>query len=1144
MLLNSVLKLAPSVVFALVCITGARATAQEKESTLPALEFRKWSGDINVPDPVGLSLDNQGRVYVTQTKRRKIQDLDIREHRSWIPNDVGLRTIEDKRAFFKQVLAIGGDQAVQSQQVGDWNQDGQHDWRDLTVVSEVIYRLVDTDDDQTADEITIFADNFKTEVTGIAAGVLAYDGEVFATVAPDLWKLIDHNGDGRADSQVSIAHGFGLHIAYGGHDMHGPTVGPDGRIYWSIGDKGINVTTADGQTFAFPDQGGVMRCNPDGSDFEVFAHGLRNVQEVAFDQYGNMFGVDNDSDQPGEKERFVYIVDGMDAGWRNFYQYRGENYNPWTDESLWDLPGSEHPAYIVPPLGHYVDGPAGFKFNPGTALSADFQNYFFLTSAPNGFQYAFRIEPQGDAFKMVNAQQIGSGLAIVGLAFGPDGALYGADWDGGYPLDEKGSVIRIDVPAEQADPQRKQVRELLAAGFEQREKSELIALLAHADQRVRLGAQFALVRQDAGDLLAAVARDEGANQFARLHALWGLGQLARRGDTLGRDTLGLLLRDNDPLIKSQAAKAYGEIKSADGTPLVKLLADDHPQVRVLAGLAVARQPTDKALSVLLEQADKLKPDEHYVRHAIVSALAKCGTAEQLAAEVAHENELRRLCCVLALRRQANPQVSQFLDDKSNWVATAAARAIYDDESIPAALPRLAQALTSRDQPNEPFCRRAINANFRLGDPPSAQRLLQFAMDDGQSPLLRRIALEVLSGWKKPDVLDGVQGIYRLLPVEDRDFDASTLVEGIAELVEVTQGELRSAALAVAQELGLPLPLDTLAKLVTDESVEIETRVRALDTVVRKTQDLVNAASKSESAVLRIRALEVFNAGQGARENVSRIKSILEHDPAVSAKQAAVAMLAREAGPEAVELLQELGNKLLQHQLDSRLSLEVLEAIQLASQSHEQLAGLASQLAEHTSMLLGERLARFAYSRDGGNAAQGEVLFRSHVQAQCSRCHRIGRRGSEIGPELTNIAAQRDADYLLRSILKPSADIDPKYRSQMILLDSGQILKGVIQSQDGEQVVIADANGELTTVSQDEIEATTEQNVSLMPEMTEILTPSEVRDLVAYLRTLKEGIGKCEKCLPAEIPGLGGQLHDRRAGCGGKPLARATGRQVA
>ncbi len=328
MLLNSVLKLAPSVVFALVCITGARATAQEKESKLPALEFRKWSGDINVPDPVGLSLDNQGRVYVTQTKRRKIQDLDIREHRSWIPNDVGLRTIEDKRAFFKQVLAIGGDQAVQSQQVGDWNQDGQHDWRDLTVVSEVIYRLVDTDDDQTADEISVFADNFKTEVTGIAAGVLAYDGEVFATVAPDLWKLIDHNGDGRADSQVSIAHGFGLHIAYGGHDMHGPTVGPDGRIYWSIGDKGINVTTADGQTFAFPDQGGVMRCNPDGSDFEVFAHGLRNVQEVAFDQYGNMFGVDNDSDQPGEKERFVYIVDGMDAGCATFISTEAKTITP------------------------------------------------------------------------------------------------------------------------------------------------------------------------------------------------------------------------------------------------------------------------------------------------------------------------------------------------------------------------------------------------------------------------------------------------------------------------------------------------------------------------------------------------------------------------------------------------------------------------------------------------------------------------------------------------------------------------------------------------------------------------------------------------------------------------------------------------
>ena len=63
-------------------------------------------------------------------------------------------------------------------------------------------------------------------------------------------------------------------------------------------------------------EGCVLRCEPDGTHFEVFAHGLRNVQEIAFDNYGNIFGVDNDADLPGERERFVYITERSDSGWR------------------------------------------------------------------------------------------------------------------------------------------------------------------------------------------------------------------------------------------------------------------------------------------------------------------------------------------------------------------------------------------------------------------------------------------------------------------------------------------------------------------------------------------------------------------------------------------------------------------------------------------------------------------------------------------------------------------------------------------------------------------------------------------------------------------------------------------------------------
>lgn len=89
---------------------------------------------MNVPDPVAISVADNGEVHVTQTQRRKIQELDIRAHARWIPDDVGLTSAEEKRLFYRQALAIDGDQAVAAGDVEDVNGDGNHDWRDLTVI--------------------------------------------------------------------------------------------------------------------------------------------------------------------------------------------------------------------------------------------------------------------------------------------------------------------------------------------------------------------------------------------------------------------------------------------------------------------------------------------------------------------------------------------------------------------------------------------------------------------------------------------------------------------------------------------------------------------------------------------------------------------------------------------------------------------------------------------------------------------------------------------------------------------------------------------------------------------------------------------------------------------------------------------------
>src|SRR5207253_5002757 len=142
----------------------------------------------------------------------------------------------------------------------------------------------------------VFADGFHNAETGIGAGVLARQGSVYYTCIPDLWLLKDTKGDGKADVRQSLSMGYGVHIAFLGHDLHGLRIGPDGRLYFSIGDRGINVVTREGKPLVYPDEGAVLRCELDGSNLEVFARGLRNPQELAFDEFGNLFTGDNNSD--------------------------------------------------------------------------------------------------------------------------------------------------------------------------------------------------------------------------------------------------------------------------------------------------------------------------------------------------------------------------------------------------------------------------------------------------------------------------------------------------------------------------------------------------------------------------------------------------------------------------------------------------------------------------------------------------------------------------------------------------------------------------------------------------------------------------------------------------------------------------------
>ena len=151
-----------------------------------------------IRNPVCFWIDPKGNIYVCESDRLTRGVLDNRRYEYWIDDDLAARTVADREAFYKKHLGKS--------------------LEEFTKYDDRIRLLVDTDDDLKMDRSSVFAEGFNGLVQGAGAGVLAIGDDVYYTCIPDLWKLKDTDGDGRADVRKSLHTGYGVHVAFRGHD--------------------------------------------------------------------------------------------------------------------------------------------------------------------------------------------------------------------------------------------------------------------------------------------------------------------------------------------------------------------------------------------------------------------------------------------------------------------------------------------------------------------------------------------------------------------------------------------------------------------------------------------------------------------------------------------------------------------------------------------------------------------------------------------------------------------------------------------------------------------------------------------------------------------------------------------------------------
>ncbi|MDQ8186771.1 HEAT repeat domain-containing protein [Pelagicoccus sp. SDUM812002] len=1076
-------------------------------SLADGLQARLWAPDQMLTDPVAIDVTDGGEVWVSATLRRNSSMFDIRSLGEWVPESWSWESVEERADFLRRELSPKN--SDKNTWLRDFNEDGSHDWRDLSTEAEEVYRLLDQSGDGRADLSERFQFVPSTLETDIAGALLVHDNSIFLGVMPDMWRIQDLDGDGEYESKEPISSGYGIHVGFGGHGISGVKIGPDGRIYWGIGDVGFNGVDQEGKRWKFPRQGVLVRSELDGSGFEVYAHGLRNLHEFDWDAMGNLIGVDNDGDHPGEDERLVYLIDGSDTGWRNNWQLgkytdpKNNAYKVWMDELYFKPRFDGQAAHILPALDNYHTGPAGLVFQPGTALGGRWKDHFLVASftgnPANSRIFAYSLKPQGAAFALDNDEEILSGITAVGIDFGPEGALYLADWGGGWDTDGVGRVWKVDTTDEMTDAAI-ETQGMLAEGLAKVSPLSLVNLLSHEDRRVRLKAQFELVKRDEARSFLKEAYD-GANLISRVHSIWGFGQLARKGEAEGERLLDLL-HDSDAEVRAQAARTLGDIRCAPAAEeLRKLLSDDSPRIRLMATEALGRIGDSEAYSNIIDMLDRNDDEEVYLRHAGAIALARVDDGDRLMNLAGHRSAAVRIAAVVALDRLGHPAVIRFLDDSEEIVATAAARAIGDEEHLADGIVALAGRLAERSDASEAFTRRAINANLYAGDESSAMRLARFAVSESEDVRMRIEAVDTLSVWADPSIYDRVSG--RILPRPDNKLQHAQLAIGSAfdELYASENLELRLAAIEALGRLEIDEFEQSLIGIV-EEGKSSRERIAALNALVTlESSNLVAAIERAladDSEAVRSAALEKISR---LTLDAERLVGLLEMALGVGGEsevQAAIETLGHLNSDAANDLLAEQFVALQRGEFPQGALLELLAAAESSGDP-----GLENRVEAYRNRRDTKTgLARYDASLFGGDAGVGRTVVYDAPAAQCIRCHAIGEEGGDVGPDLAAVADRLGREELLESLVDPSAKIALGYGIVVLTTKEGQSIQGILMKEDSKSMEVKVGNDRVEVAKASIAERF--DAPSSMPPMGVLLSDAELRDVVAFLSELKEG----------------------------------------
>src|SRR6185295_10999217 len=189
----------------------------------------------------------------------------------------------------------------------------------------------------------------------------------------------------------------------------------------------------------------------------------------------------------------------------------------------------------------------------------------------------------------------------------------------------------------------------------------------------------------------------------------------------------------------------------------------------------------------------------------------------------------------------------------------------------------------------------------------------------------------------------------------------------------------------------------------------------------------------------------------------------------SEQRAAFQSISSFTGPEAATLLVGAIDQLAAGKVQPGAQVELIDAVEKSTAPAVKARWTKQQATWASS---GNALAPFSFALAGGDPRRGYGVFSDNAILPCVRCHKVAGEGGDAGPDLTLVAKDRSAEYLLESVVKPSAHIAPGFDVVTLQLKDGSSETGSLANESATEIALKRADGTTFTTTKAQVKERT------------------------------------------------------------------------